>query len=229
MQAVILAAGLGMRLRPLTLKTPKPLLKVASKSILEHTMSMLPKEVDEVILVVGYLGHKIKKYFGEKYNGKSIKYVDQEKQLGTFHALKQAEPFLGKDFLILMADDLYSKEDLQKLLKFENSVLAHRTNQPSEKFGACIPKDKIWLEDLIEKQPGLKNVLANCGSYKLSSDIFKEKVIYGPTGEEWLSSMVGSLAKKKPVRIVEATSWFPIATAEDLKNADVHLKNSHII
>src|SRR3989344_5644423 len=98
MQTVILAAGKGIRLRPVTLKVPKPLVLLNDRPILEHILNELPKKVDEVILVIGYLGDKVKKHFGNNFLGKKIKYVIQEEQLGTFHALKQAKNFSIMNF-----------------------------------------------------------------------------------------------------------------------------------
>ena len=86
-------------------------------------------------------------------------------------------------------------------------------------------RNTYWLKDIFEKQPGINFTFANCGAFKLTQDIFKEKIIYGSgrsgsEPEEWLSSMVGSMAKKKPIRIVQATRWFPIATVEDINKVD---------
>lgn len=222
MQTVILAAGKGTRLRPLTLKIPKPLVLLNNKPILEHILNELPNEVSEVILVIGYLGDKIKKHFGSNFLGKKIKYVAQKESRGTFHALKQAQKLLKDEFLILMADDIYLKKDLASLVENKYAVLARAVSGPSEKFGVCLIKDNHLL-DIREKEKGIKFKFANCGAYKLNMDIFNEPIIYGPNGEEWLSSMVGSLAKKIRIKIVKATKWFPIATVEDLRKAETFL------
>ncbi len=65
MQAVILAAGEGKRMRPLTLTTPKPLLHVADKQLLEHIIGALPDEIGEILLVIGYRGDLIQQHFGD--------------------------------------------------------------------------------------------------------------------------------------------------------------------
>ena len=72
MQAVILAAGVGKRLKPLTDDLPKPMVRVNGRPILEYTLSILPKEIDEVILIVGYLKEKIIEYFGDSFKGVPI-------------------------------------------------------------------------------------------------------------------------------------------------------------
>lgn len=223
MQTVILAAGKGTRLRPLTLKIPKPLVLLNDKPILEHIFNELPNEVSEVILVIGYLGDKIKKHFGCNFLGKKIKYVVQKDSRGTFHALKQAKKLLKDEFLVLMADDIYSKNNLASLVENKYAVLARAVSGPSEKFGACLIRGNRLL-DIREKEKGIKFKFANCGAYKLDMDIFNEPIIYGPNGEEWLSSMVGSLAKKVRIKIIKATKWFPIATVQDLKRAGKFLK-----
>ena len=70
-------------MRPLTFHTPKQLLEVGGKPILVHIFENLPDEINEVILVVGYLGHKIREYFGDEFLGRKIAYVEQPAKLGT--------------------------------------------------------------------------------------------------------------------------------------------------
>ncbi len=77
MQAVILAAGRGTRMGALTEHTPKPMLLVNGRPVLEYIFDSLPEEIDEVIIVVGYLGSVIQKHFGGFYKGKKILYVEQ--------------------------------------------------------------------------------------------------------------------------------------------------------
>ncbi|OGZ35018.1 MAG: hypothetical protein A3A94_02760 [Candidatus Portnoybacteria bacterium RIFCSPLOWO2_01_FULL_43_11] len=118
MQAVILAAGQGIRLRPMTSFIPKCLLKVGKKPILEHTFSQLPNEIHEVIIVVGHLQEQIRKYFGRNFCGRPIRYIEQPEKLGTGHALFICKNSLeDKKFLVMMGDDLYLKKRHQKMSK----------------------------------------------------------------------------------------------------------------
>src|SRR3989344_539802 len=88
MKAIILAAGEGIRMRPLTNNTPKPMLLLKGKPLLEHIIESLPKQVNEIILVVGYLHHQIHNHFHHFFEGFKIDYVIQSEKTGTYDALK---------------------------------------------------------------------------------------------------------------------------------------------
>src|SRR3989344_125654 len=111
MQAVILAAGKSTRTYSLTITKPKPLLKVANKTLLEHNLDNLNNIADEVIIVVGYKKNLIKKCIGKKYKNLKIKFVEQKQQLGTAHAVSLGEGHIKDRFVLLMGDDIYSRED----------------------------------------------------------------------------------------------------------------------
>ena len=105
MQVVILAAGEGVRMRPLTLTTPKPLLKVSGKVLLDYIFETLPPEVTEAVIVVKYLGEQIKAYCGESFHGRTIHYADGS-DLGTAYSFLAAKPYVTEDrFLFLYGDE----------------------------------------------------------------------------------------------------------------------------
>ena len=83
MQAVLLVAGKSTRTYPLTITKPKPLLKVANKTIIEHNLEQLQDLVNEVIIVVGFKKEMIKEKIGNRFGNLKIKYVEQKKQKGT--------------------------------------------------------------------------------------------------------------------------------------------------
>ena len=222
MKAVILAAGEGKRLRPLTLATPKPLLKVRGKPILEHTFNNLPDAVREIILVIGYKGEQIKDYFGGEFGGRKISYVEQPKPKGTFHALVLAKKWLSGEekFLGIMGDNLYQKRDLEKLLAYSSpAILSYPTDHP-EIMGICKVDYDGFLQEIIEKPNFPCGNLANIGVFVIGKEIFDEPIIYGPDGEEWLMPMFSSLAKKQAIKVVRGSFWFPIGYPEDLKMAE---------
>ena len=131
MQAVILAAGKSTRTYPLTLTKPKPLLKVANKTLLEHNLDNLNHIVDEVIIVVGYKKKLIKDFIGDTYKNLKIRYVEQEQQLGTAHAVSVTEPYIKERFILLMGDDIYSKKDIKYCIKHRYSILTTKVKSPS--------------------------------------------------------------------------------------------------
>src|SRR6516165_6895799 len=102
MNAVILAAGLGTRLRPYTLDTPKPLLKVRGRPILDWTLGALPPSVDRVVVVVHYLADQVETYLHSQTYFSQWQTVKQEQPRGTGDALLSCRPYLRSDrFLVL--------------------------------------------------------------------------------------------------------------------------------
>src|SRR3990167_6884313 len=116
MRVLILAAGKGTRFGEITQKTPKTLIKVAGKPIIEYTLESLPPQTKEIILAIGHLGSQIKNYVGHNYKGNPVRYARVQELTGTATSVFKVKRFLknGK-FLVLYADDIYSKKELTKL------------------------------------------------------------------------------------------------------------------
>ncbi len=105
-QAVILAGGLGVRLRPLTLEVPKPMVPVAGKPYLEHQLLLLAEHgIRNVVILTGYLGEQIEECFGDgSALGLSVRYSRERTPLGTGGALLKAQPLLAAEFLVIYGD-----------------------------------------------------------------------------------------------------------------------------
>jgi NDP-sugar pyrophosphorylase family protein len=118
MQAVILAAGKGSRLLPITNSRSKPMLPILGKPIVERVMQNLAAcGLSDFILVVNPEDREIREYFQDESRlDVNLHFVDQSLQLGTAHALMQAAPLLSADFVLSACDTLVSEEDLQRLL-----------------------------------------------------------------------------------------------------------------
>ena len=101
MKAIVLAAGEGRRMRPLTENIPKPLLQIQDRPLIEHIVERLPEEVDELIIVVGYLGEMIKQYCSDNFLGRPITYVEQSAPLALIMPFLSPRTSSGKakDFL----------------------------------------------------------------------------------------------------------------------------------
>lgn len=225
MKAVILAAGEGKRLRPLTDHIPKPMVRVGDTPILEYTLSILPEEIDEVILVVGYRQNVIREYFGDSFGDRKLVYVEQPELKGTGDALLRAKPFLNNEsFLLIHADDLYHPEDLAACIGGTARVLVKESEHP-ERFGVCVVDDDGRILDILEKRENPPSNLVNIGAYFLTNTIFSIPLIPSPTGKEYyLAEQIGAMAQKEPVYVIRARFWHPIGYPEDILQAEEFLR-----
>ncbi len=172
MRAIVLAAGEGYRLRPLTVHTPKVMLPVGNRPILEYVIEALRrKNVRDITIVVGYHADRVKQYFGSGRDfGVNITYVHQRKQLGTAHALYQAR--CDEEFLLLYGDNIIDERCVEQIMGAErNTVLVSRSNRARE-YGVLVHgKDRTII---VEKpESGEENVVFT-GIAKFGPEIFGE-------------------------------------------------------
>lgn len=226
MQLVILAAGRGRRMKALTDNMPKPLLNILGNNLIEHKMSVLPKEVDEVIIVIGYLGEKIKAHFGNNFSGIKISYVEQKEPLGTMMALKEAEKLLKKRFMVMMGDDIYSREDIEVCLEYPWAILVKKMEKGGRGARVIVDRHKK-ITDIIEGIELEKGMHINAALYVLEKDIFKYPMVQIPSGEFGLPQTVAKAAKDFDIITVESKSWHQITTPEDLERAEKVISKKH--
>lgn len=219
MQAVILAAGRGKRMKGLTRATTKPMLKIKGKPLLEHKINALPKKVKEVVFVVGYHCEHILKHFKRYYNGKKIIYVFQHNLNGTGGALHQARCVLKDRFLVMMGDDLYHKKDISDLLKNDLAILGYEVDDPSL-FGVIKTDSKGRMIDVIEKPKNSRHKLANTGMYILNKKFFDYDLVPIGNGEFGLPQTMAQMARDYEIKVEKARAWHPIGRPEDLKKAE---------
>ncbi len=224
MQAVILAAGEGRRMLPLTLTRPKPLIEVLGKPILAHIIDALPREITDVILVVGYKEDMIKEYFGNSYNGLSLSYVTQEKPEGTLKALELARPYLSGRFLLMNADDIHGTEALVEALTHPLALIVAPHSEP-QKFGVVSRNDDGSLSGIVEKPEHPPTNLVSTGAMVLDERVFSYTVLPSPGGEYYLPLAVTKLAKDAPVAVVVQETWIPLGCPEDIAPAEHMLMN----
>lgn len=218
---MILAAGKGTRMRPLTLTTPKAMLPIGGKPIMAYILDALPEAITEAIIVVGYLGNKIRRHVTDRYRHMSVRYVVQKEALGTYHALSLVAPFLGDErFLVVYADDLYGRSGLERCVKFPgHCVLVAEVSDP-RRFGVVVLNKEGYIEDIEEKPEEPRSNLAYCGPAVLSSEIFRYAPPMNKRGEYFLTDAIAKMIKDMPVGAVRADFWFPIGYPEDLKKAE---------
>lgn len=222
-QAVIMAAGEGTRMRPLTYKTPKPMLLIKGKPILEWTISFLPAEIDEVIIIVNYLADQIKNYFGDEWEGRKIKYVFQKELNGTGGAVHACKDHLNDKFIVINGDDLFYKNDLEKLCREELAAMAYEVDDPS-KFGVFKMDEEGNLLDIIEKPQTNENKLANIGAYALNKKFFDYDLVQITEKEFGLPQTLAKMTDKYKVKVIPTAHWFPVGNPEDLEKAQTEIK-----
>jgi NDP-sugar pyrophosphorylase family protein len=222
MQCVILAAGKGTRLRPLTEKTPKPLVTVAGRPLLDHIAGAVPSAVTEFIIVTGYLGEQIREHCGDKYFGRKVTYVHQEEQKGTGHALWLCKKHIKGRFLYMFADDIHGADDIANACSFTRSMLVLKTPTP-ERFGIVVRHPDGTLAEFVEKPKNAPSNLASTGIFVLDKDIFNYELKTELKGEFYHTDVIKEYAKDYPIAVVEQNLWLPVGYPEDVEKADKFL------
>jgi bifunctional UDP-N-acetylglucosamine pyrophosphorylase/glucosamine-1-phosphate N-acetyltransferase len=219
MDAIIMAAGLGTRLRPHTLTTPKPLLPVRGRPILDWALGALPKEVDRVLVVVNYLADQIRAYLQTQKHFASWLAVTQEEPRGTGDALLRCQKVIDSPrFLVLNGDDLYGARDLQALARCPAGLLVHPVDEP-RRFGIAFLRTDGTLDRLVEKAPLQGRQLANTGAYLFPREVFANELTVSERGEYEITQYVSALTKQMPVQAIQASFWLPIGTVEAWQEA----------
>ena len=220
-KVVILAAGWGTRMRPLTHTRPKPALRIAGKTLIEHNLSQLEGLVEEAVLVVGYKSEVIKREIGDEYKGIKIKYAKQKEPIGTGDAAKTALPFLEDDFLILNGDDLYKRADLEKCLKKNPTIMVKEVANPSG-FGQIVCEDGE-VKDLVEKPTENVSNLVNIGAYYVSKAFFDVDIEKSERGEYEITDYIKNYIKEHKVNFHVAESWDPVSYPWNLLESTTHI------
>jgi len=210
-------------MRPLTETTPKPMLQVLGKPLLEYLLEEVPDEISEFIIVVGYLGNQIREHFGTSWHGKPITYVEQKEKRGTAQALLLCKDFLKKErlFMVMFADDMHGNMGMRACIeKRSPSILVARVDDP-RKFGVVEINAQGVVVGLEEKPANPKTNLVGNGVYVLSGDIFKYPVPARENGEEYLPERIAAMINAgHEFHAVEATFWHPIGYPKDLEKAE---------
>lgn len=171
-QAVVLAGGRGSRLEPFNRTTPKPLIKIAGKPIIEYNMQSLLPHTDGFVIVVGYLHEQIEGYFGDNYQGKPISYVFQGDPQGTGHSLKLARESVESDrTIVIYGDDIYDPKMFAMLPESESAIVGKKF-QDWQQFGVIVVDEQSRLQRLEEKPKSFVSDLVNVGVYQVSRDFW---------------------------------------------------------
>ncbi len=218
MKAIILAAGEGKRMRPLTLETPKSLLKVGGKTFLDHIFDALPEEVSEVIVVVKYLGDKIRSYLGGEYGGRKIVYQDGTGR-GTAIDFLECRSFFKENerFLIIYGDEIPTKKEIRECLSYPLSWLCCWTETP-QVSGIADFHLEGQITGVVEKPENPKSNWAACGVILVNTDLFSFAPELHTNGEYYLTSMMDKFVKKYRVQAVKTGVCRSFTSPGDLEH-----------
>ncbi len=226
MDAIIMCAGKGTRLRPITDSIPKPLVPICGRSSLERTLDALPSEVDRIILIVGYLGNIIKERIGTRLDDREVVYVEQGVLNGTGGALRCAQSSIRSDhFLVLNGDDVYVGEDFAELLKYQHALLYKRMAWGGS-ADAWVIDERGIIAGMEQIEPG-PQVNLNVGAYHLGRSWFDTEPVLSPgKTDEWsIPHAVPQIVERGfPVKGIRARFWMPVGTPEQLEEAEKELK-----
>ncbi|MBN2057956.1 MAG: NDP-sugar synthase [Candidatus Saganbacteria bacterium] len=219
MKAVIIAGGMGTRLRPLTYNTPKPIVPLANRPFIVHQIEHLVKHgVDEVIINLHYLSQEIKKLLNDgKHWGIKIRYSIEESPLGTAGAVKNAEEFFGRDPLVVFNGDILTDVNISKLVNFHREKGAIITLTLTEvedptPFGLVQIDQDRRITQFIEKPSWnmVRGRTINAGIYVVDPIIF-QKVPQGRPFSFERELFPSLLAAKQPLYgFVSPAYWMDI-------------------
>ncbi|WP_284008922.1 bifunctional sugar-1-phosphate nucleotidylyltransferase/acetyltransferase [Haloarcula pelagica] len=220
MQAVILAAGEGTRMRPLTANTPKPMLPVADRPLVAHTAdTAIAAGADELIFVVGYEADDVRSYFGDSYGGVPVSFAVQTEQLGTADAVDAASEYIDGPFAVLNGDNLYDEASLTALFDAAPSVAAYRVDDPSN-YGV-LSTEGDTVTDIVEKPADPPTDLANAGAYVFPAEAREWlEVPLSDRDEREITDVLARVIAEQTVTAVEVDRWLDVGRPWELLAAN---------
>ena len=237
MQAVVLAAGEGTRLRPLTEDKPKGMVEIDDQPILSHCFDQLVElGADELIVVVGYLKENVIDYYGDEYEGIPITYTHQRDQQGLAHALLTAEDHIDDDFMLILDDNIFNAnlEDVVRRQQEDRADAAFLVEEveweEASRYGVCDTNKYGEVKDVIEKPDDPPSNLVMTGFYTFTPEIFHACHLVQPSnrGEYEISEAIDLLIRSgRTIDAIGLEGWrMDIGYPEDRDEAEQRLQES---
>ena len=179
MQAVVLAAGKGTRLRPLTDEKPKVLVEVNGTPLIQDVFdNLIDAGATELVVVVGYKAEQIIDRFGDEYAGVPITYTHQREQLGLAHAILQAEPHVDGDFMLMLGDNVFRGNlgDVTRRQREDRADAAFLVEEvpyeEASRYGVLDTNEYGEVVEVVEKPDDPPSNLVMTGFYTFTPAIF---------------------------------------------------------
>lgn len=224
--AVIMAGGKGERLRPLTLTTPKPLLKVGDKCIIDYNVdALISYGMENISVTVNYLGEQLVDHYKEKRNNIQVKCVREPNFLGTMGSVKFVDSFVN-DTVLVMNSDLFTNID------YEDFYL-HFLENNADMSVAAVPYSVNVPYGIFEltgrdiqgvKEKPTYNYYANAGIYLIKKkllDLIPDGVFYNAT--DFIDTLIAK--QHKVIRYPLTGYWIDIGKPEDYQKAQELVKH----
>ncbi|WP_248518366.1 UTP--glucose-1-phosphate uridylyltransferase AglF [Salinarchaeum laminariae] len=231
MQAVVIAAGEGTRLRPLTEDKPKGMVEVAGKPILTHCFEKLVElGASELLVVVGYRKQDIIEHYGDEFQGVPITYSHQREPLGIAHALLTVEEHVDDDFMMMLGDNVF-RANLADVVRRQMEDRADAAFLVEEvpwedatRYGVCDTNKYGEITQVVEKPDEPPSNLVMTGFYTFTPAIFHAAHLTQPSdrGEYEISEAIDLLLQSgRTIDAVELDGWrMDIGYPEDRENAE---------
>jgi bifunctional UDP-N-acetylglucosamine pyrophosphorylase/glucosamine-1-phosphate N-acetyltransferase len=224
MQTVLLAAGRGTRIRPLTDRRPKPMLPVADRPLAAHAVdAAVAAGASRFVVVVGYEGEQVREYFGDEYAGVPIEYAEQREQRGTADAVRVASDHLDPGpFAVLNGDALSDADSLSTLYDSGPAVGSYRVDNPSA-YGVLHTEgtgDDIRVTGVTEKPADPPSNLVNTGAYAFPAEAQTWlDVGESERGELELTDVLERACREERVTAVPFERWLDVGRPWELLEA----------
>jgi UDP-N-acetylglucosamine diphosphorylase/glucosamine-1-phosphate N-acetyltransferase len=224
MKCVILAAGEGKRMHPLTYTRPKVMLPIAGKPILEwNLLNARAAGLKEFVFIVSYKSEMVREYFGDgkQWNVK-INYVNQGKALGTAHAIGTVKPFVN-DFIVLCGDTIFGINDIKQIAKKGTKIGLVKIDNATE-YGIVELKGKHVMKIHEKMDHPISNII-NAGIYHFNKQIFDSirKTEKSPRGEYEVTDSINMLVNKEQMEGVFLKEWRDVVYPWHLLDANEEL------
>ena len=238
MQAVVLAAGKGTRLRPLTDDKPKVLVEVDGKPLIEDVFdNLVDCGATEFIVVVGYKKEQIIDRYGDAYEGVPITYAHQREQLGLAHAILQAEPHVDDDFMLMLGDNIFrgNLEDVVNRQREERADAAFLVEEvpyeEASRYGVLDTNEYGEIVEVVEKPDDPPSNLVMTGVYTFTPAIFHACHLVQPSdrGEYELPDAIDLLIQSgRTIDALRLQGWrIDVGYPEDREEASERLAAEH--
>jgi UDP-N-acetylglucosamine diphosphorylase/glucosamine-1-phosphate N-acetyltransferase len=220
MQTVLLAAGEGTRMGPLTEHRPKPALPVVDRPLVAHTAEMaIAAGASELLVVLGSGGEPIREWFGDSHEGVPVRYVEQEQARGTADAVRAASDHIEGPFAVLNGDNLYDVDAVVRLFDRAPALAVTRVDRPSN-YGVVGVEDGR-VTDIVEKPAEPPSNLANAGAYTLPVEAVEHlDVPESERGEYEITDTVARVLERHDVSPVEVDRWLDVGRPWELLGAN---------